>query len=253
MAYLASVPKLIGRKNYNDWAFAVENMLILDGLSGCIEGTETNEKDKQAKTKLILTIDASLYVHIKEVRTTKDLWTKLKSLFDDSGFTRRINLLRTLISTRLDDCDSMESYVNQVVETAQKLRGTGFSIDEEWIGSLLLAELPEKFSPMIMAIEHSGIAITADCIKTKLMDIQTGKVGSAFVGKDCKPDQKPLAKSSDRKVKQDKYDKSEYDKDKYDKSEKYDKYDKKEIRCYKCKQTGHYQNNCPKNNHLKIL
>jgi len=26
-------------------------------------------------------------VHIKEVRTTKDLWTKLKSMFDDSGFT----------------------------------------------------------------------------------------------------------------------------------------------------------------------
>jgi len=154
-------------------------MLILYGLSGCIEGTETNEKDKQAKAKLILTIDASLYVHIKEVRTTKDLWTKLKFLFDDSGFTRRINLLRTLISTRLDDCDSMES-VNQVVETAQKLRDTGFNIDEEWIGFLLLAGLPEKFSPMIMVIEHSGIAITADCIETKLMNIQTGKVGSAF-------------------------------------------------------------------------
>jgi len=88
----------------------------------------------------------------------------------------RFNLLRTLISMRLDDCDSMESYVNHVVKTAQKLRGTGFNIDEEWIGSLLLAGLPEKFSPMIMAIEYSGIAITTDCIKTKFMDIQTGKV-----------------------------------------------------------------------------
>lgn len=228
--YLASVPKLKGRENYNDWAFAVENMLVLDGLSACIAGTESSDKDKQAKAKLILTIDASLYVHIKEVRTTKDLWTKLKSLFDDSGFTRRINLLRTLISTRLDDCDSMGSYVNQIVETAQKLRGTGFNIDEEWIGSLLLAGLPEKFSPMIMAIEHSGIAITADCIKTKLMDMESeiGKTGSAFAGKDYKSDHKShvssTSKPADRNV----------------------KYDKKDVKCYKCKQTGHFQNKCPK-------
>jgi len=92
----------------------------------------------------------------------------------------------------------MESYVNHVVKTAQKLRGTGFNIDEEWIGSLLLAGLPEKFSPMIMAIEYSGIAITTDCIKTKFMDIQTGKVGSSFAGKDCKPDQNPPADSTSK-------------------------------------------------------
>ncbi|KAG5899044.1 hypothetical protein JTB14_000068 [Gonioctena quinquepunctata] len=34
----------------------------------------------------------------------------------------------------------MASYVNQIVETGQKSRGTGFKIDDEWIGSLLLAD-----------------------------------------------------------------------------------------------------------------
>lgn len=50
------------------------------------------------KAKLILTIDSLLYVHIKTVKTTKELCDKLKSLFDDSGFTRKISLLRRLIS-----------------------------------------------------------------------------------------------------------------------------------------------------------
>jgi len=31
----------------------------------------------------------------------------------------------------------------------QKLRDTGFNIDEKWIDSLLLTDLPEKLSPMI--------------------------------------------------------------------------------------------------------
>ena len=66
----------------------------------------------------------------------------------------------------------MTSYVTQIVETGQKLAGTGFKISDEWIGSLLLAGLTEKYSPMIMAIEHSGINITTDAIKTKLLDME---------------------------------------------------------------------------------
>lgn len=53
----------------------------------------------------------------------------------------------------------MENYINQIVETSQKLTGPGFKIDEKW---LLLA-------PMIMAVEHSGIT---ESIKAKLLDMQ---------------------------------------------------------------------------------
>lgn len=96
-------------------------------------------------------------MHIKNENTVDDLWMKLKQLFDDSGFTRKISLLRTFISIRLDNRESMT---------------------KEWIGSLLLTGLPEKFAPMIMAIEHSGIAISADVIKTKLLDMSC-EVGSS--------------------------------------------------------------------------
>lgn len=161
--YIASVPKLKGRENYSEWAFAAENFLILDNLIGCIKGTETDaDKIIQARSKLILTVDTSLFIHIKETKTAEELWIKLKKLYDDAGFARRISLLRSLISTRLENMDNMAPYVNHVIETSQKLRGTGFKIDDEWVGSLLLAGLPEKYSPMIMAIEHSGIKITAD-------------------------------------------------------------------------------------------
>lgn len=231
---MANVPKLKGRENFDDWSFAVENLLILDGLNGCIDGTETDaDKISKAKAKLILTIDASLYVHIKEPKSAKELWDKLKSLFADSGFTRKINLLRALISTRLEDCDSMGIYVNQIVETAQKLRGTGFKIDEEWIGSLLLAGLPEKFSPMIMAIEHSGIDITADSIKTKLLDMEVDadKSGSAFAGKGKMTGShsvkqrfkvgQPCAGGSREGI------------------------NVNNVKCYNCKQFGHFKNKCP--------
>ncbi|XP_074042702.1 uncharacterized protein [Leptinotarsa decemlineata] len=169
-----------GRENYSDWVFAIENFLVLEGLSKCISEVVV-EDDAKAKAKLVLTIDPSLYVHVKEAKTIKDLCDKLKSMFDDSGFAKRINLLRSLISIRLENCDSMGKYVNQIVENGQKLLGTGFKIDDEWIGSLLLAGLPEKYSPMIMAIEHSGIAISTDAIRTKLLDMEVSSISATVL------------------------------------------------------------------------
>lgn len=175
--YIVSVPKLKGRENYSEWAFAAENFLVLEGMSDFIKSETIPAEigaagDAKTRAKLILTIDSSLYVHIKNVQTTHELWKKLKNLFDDSGFTRRISLLRSLISIRLESSASMTSYVTQIIETSQKLSGTGFNINDEWVASLLLAGLTEKYSPMIMAIEHCGIPLTADAIKTKLLDME---------------------------------------------------------------------------------
>ncbi|CAD7082831.1 unnamed protein product [Hermetia illucens] len=62
-------------------------------------------------------------------------------------------------------------------------------IAKKWVGSLLLEGLPEQFAPMIMPIELSGITITTDAIKTKLIDIDdqskisSGTQQSSFASK----------------------------------------------------------------------
>jgi transposase InsO family protein len=226
-SYLVNVPKLKGRENYDDWAFAARNFLVLEGIDIDALPADLSEADqRKAKAKLVMTIDPTLYVHIKNENTVSALWNKLKQLFDDSGYTRKISLLRTLISIRLENCDSMTSYVSQMVETAQRLKGTGFEINEQWIGSLLLAGLPEKFAPMIMAIEHSGIEISADVIKTKLLDMSS-EVGSTETESAFWSKQR--TKNTDRGGKQ---------KQTSDKTGK-------QIKCYNCKKIGHYKNQCP--------
>lgn len=243
-SYLVNVPKLKGRENFSEWAFAAENFLILEGMKHCIKPTAEKKveaaDDEKTKAKLIMTIDASLYVHIKAVTTSKELWEKLKQLFDDSGFSRRISLLRTLISIRRENCSSMTSYVTQIIDTAQKLSGTGFEINDQWTGSLLLAGLPDRFSPMIMAIEHSGISITADSIKTKLLDMESTvpedcEVSGAFAtNSNHKRNNQHLSMA--RKV------------GSTDVSKSNANVKEVKIRCYRCKQTGHYRNQCTNGN-----
>lgn len=250
--YLVNVPKLKGRDNYNEWTFAAENFLILEDMLHCIKPVAGKKleaaDDTRTKAKLIMTIDSALYVHIKNVNTTLELWNKLKALFDDSGFTRRISLLRNLISIRLESCVSMQSYVTQIVETGQKLSGTGFNISDEWIGCLMLAGLSEKFMPMIMAIEHSGIEITTDAIRTKLMDMETEVSGnsqltesnSAFVSSAQKWQHKKNNSLSMAKAQTVSATKQNVN------------VNKSHIKCYRCKQTGHYKNQCPNNNNFNM-
>lgn len=244
--YLVNVPKLKGRENYDDWAFATSNFLLLEGIDLENMPADISETDKKkAKAKLVMTIDSSLYAHIKNETSVTDVWNKLKKLFDDKGYQRKISLLRTLISIRLENCESMTSYVSQIVETAQKLKGTGFEITDEWIGSLLLAGLSDRFSPMIMAIEHSGIAISADVIKTKLLDMSeevgTTDKDSAFWSK-----QQRWKSGNTNHVVKSQTSTSMSNNDSAKSSSK-------QIKCYNCKKVGHFKNKCPELKTKKTL
>lgn len=118
-SYIANVSKLRGRENYVEWAFAAENYSILDGLEKCIKEEETDAgKVIQARAKLIVTIESSLFIHIKAAKNAKELWDKMKTLYDDAGYARRITLLRSSISARLENMNNMASYVNHVIKTA---------------------------------------------------------------------------------------------------------------------------------------
>lgn len=239
--YSVNVPKLKGRENYDDWAFAAENFMILEGVDVTSAAGLSEADNKKARAKIIMTIDPSLFVHIKTEATVQDLWAKLKSLFDDRGFTRKITLLRSLISIRLESCDSMTSYVNQIVETAQRLKGTGFEINDEWIGSLLLAGLPERFSPMIMAIEHSGLKISADAIKTKLMDMSSEfevKSEGALIAH-CRQKRHLQAHSGSSKNEM-----NEMNQLPVSGNVNVSTTQKKQIRCYHCKKIGHFKSQC---------
>lgn len=106
---MVGVPKLKWCKNCGDWAFASENFFVLEGMSDFIGrkvAADKKTKDEKAKTKLIVTIDPSLYAHIKSAQTAKKLWEKL---FDDSDSTRRLSLLRTLISIHLQNCEKLRN------------------------------------------------------------------------------------------------------------------------------------------------
>lgn len=213
------IEKLKGRENFDTWKFAVKSYLEHEELWGCVDGTETDSKKvTKAKSKIVLLIEPINYVHVQSATTAKEAWESLNRAFEDNGLTRRVGLLRTLITTRLDDSNSVEEYVNKIVSTAHKLSSVGLKVSEEWIGTILLAGLPEEYKPMIMGIESSGVAVTGDSIKTKLLQ-------------DVKSNTKQVAMYSGFKKKVKVGSGSVANKN-------------KNVRCYKCNRYGHFAKSC---------
>lgn len=184
------IDRLTGSNNYHTWKFAIQNVLEMQDLEKCIlEDTDKKEKDanklKKAKNILSLSIDQTIFVHIQNCKTPLEIWNTLQRMYEDKGLSRKIGLLRNLISIRLDDCNNMQEYVDKIINTGNKLTGVGFEISEEWIGAILLAGLTEDYRPLILGIEASEKSITKDNIISKLIDnkIDAKENDNAFVSK----------------------------------------------------------------------
>lgn len=237
MSMMTSIVKLKGRENYVEWKFSVQAFLQLEGIWDVVDDTikpedesKRAEWDVKAKSRLILLVEPINFVHIQSAKTAKEVWDNLKRAFDDSGLLRRVGLLRVLITTKLENCSSMEDYVNKIVSTAHTLNGAGMQINDEWIATLLLAGLSERYEPMIMAIENGGVAISSDQIKTKLLQEMRSNTdvgcGSGGLG-----DTAMFTKKTHGKHRKQHYSQSHTD--------------KKPLKCFECHMEGHFARNCP--------
>lgn len=180
-----SIEKLIGREKFATWKFSMKTYLQHENLWCCIESPNNDpidaSKDIKAKAKLILLLDPQNYVHVQECTSAKQVWESLQQAFADNGLTRRVGLLKDLINTTLESSNSVEEYVSKIMNTAHKLRNIEFDVNDEWLGTLMLAGLPDEYKSMIMGLESSGIKICADSVKSKLIqEINTSKSAAFY-------------------------------------------------------------------------
>ncbi|KAJ8887360.1 hypothetical protein PR048_013575 [Dryococelus australis] len=82
----------------------------------------------------------------------KLLQTAEARAFEDSGLTRKEWLLRTFVTTQLDNC----IYCDTIITAAYKINDTGFNVNEKCIGILLLAGLSDEHKPITTLVRHGS-------------------------------------------------------------------------------------------------
>lgn len=210
------IEKLRGSENYLDWVFAMQNYLAVKALSGCITNPATEKDDPkliQCKAILVLNIDSKLYKYVRSCASALEVWECLKKKYEETGTCRRITLLQSLVSCKLENYDSVAEFTNDIVELSQKLNGIGFEVSDIWLGAILLAGLPSDYKPFIMGLQASGAKLEPNVIIAQLEDFENNeKKGEAL-----------FTKNKFKKGKTSKH---------------------KDATCDYCKKKGHIQKNC---------
>ncbi|KAI5632069.1 gag-polypeptide of LTR copia-type domain-containing protein [Phthorimaea operculella] len=127
------------------------------------------EKDEEALALICLHIEPPLYPYVKDATSAKSAWDSLSTAFEDKGINRRLSLLNALLDERYDKYGSMHDYVSSVMNHAQKLKEIGKGLDDDLVAIVLLRGLPDEFQPMRMAMEHSGMELTSEKVRVKLL------------------------------------------------------------------------------------
>lgn len=135
------------------------------GAPGAVETDAA--KLSATKATLILSMETTMYPHVKKCTTTLEVWRKVKELFEDRGHLRRKGRLQSLVTNKLDDCDIMAAYIANVMSTVSKLENIGLKVDDEWIIAFLLVGLSEKYQSFMGL--GANKELTSDEVKMKLL------------------------------------------------------------------------------------
>jgi hypothetical protein len=101
-------------------------------------GAADRKRDSCALGKIGLLMQPQCLVYLQGAKATKAAWQALQSAFEDKGVNRRRILLGKLFSIKLKHYTSMDSYVTQVLSTAQEIAAIGKRLDDDLITILLL-------------------------------------------------------------------------------------------------------------------
>lgn len=161
--------KLDGVSNFITWKHYIKHALILEDLWSCIESQDDiidKSKDLRALARINLAVKSNCIQYIRQAKTAKEAWNKLVTTFEDSGFVRRVLLLRTLHRASYTDFNSMEPYIEHIMNLVQQLGDIGRAIEDAEVAELILSGLPPEFDIVVSSLE--AVALSGDISSEKV-------------------------------------------------------------------------------------
>jgi len=206
---IPNIEKLEGQINYGSWKFSMRMCLMLEGLFGYVDGSNTitesadKVRDQNALAKICLSVKPNCFVHVQSAKTSKEAWDNLKSAFESRSLATVFEMTRRLFNTKQASFSSMEEYLTDILETTQKLADMGEAIEDKWIAFIIMNGVSEEYEALISSInQQTKDKIKSEEIKQILLNeserrrVKAGEVGlsangtsALFVNVNKKPNQ----------------------------------------------------------------
>ena len=165
--------------NYNFWKIRIQHLMALKYLDDLLEEDPRTDKDssitawkkedKKAQAIIGLTLSDDLLANVREVETAKEMWTKIKNIFQCHTLLNKLSARRKFYTASMQDTESVLKFANRIQQLATALKSMNVTISESEIAMALLNGLPEEYNVLISALD----AIDEDETKLKFEFIKS--------------------------------------------------------------------------------
>ncbi|XP_031332371.1 uncharacterized protein LOC116162795 [Photinus pyralis] len=160
-----NIPVLkLNNENWVIWKFQTTVMLKGQGLFEVVtgqlqkptEGVDEISKwlrnDAKAQELIVTRIEQGPLTHLLSCETSKEMWSKLKSVYDKESVVS-VHLLQQKFFLLDFGSDSVSQYISKLEEIRNKLKQAGETLSERMIMTKILMSLPERYKHFTSAWE----------------------------------------------------------------------------------------------------
>ncbi|VFQ74176.1 unnamed protein product [Cuscuta campestris] len=191
--------------------------------------------DRKAMSVIRLSLTKNVAFNILKEKTAKGIMDALSNMYEKPSAANKVFLIRELVNTRMKNGTSVTEHINKLNSILARLLSVGIKFDDEVQALLLLSSLPDTWSGTNTAVTSSAgpDRFTFEKIRDLVLgeDVRRRSSGESSEeslnivrgrgnnrGSGSKNRQRSRSKTRDSSG----------------------------VTCWKCKEVGHFRNQCPK-------
>jgi hypothetical protein len=171
------IPKLRGATNYEVWALRTSAFLTKEGLIEAITQQPPvilQDINDKALANIQLLVEDGPLLQIQYIRSAKEAWESLKTLYSPQGFTSEFLICRDFFNATLDKYSSMEEYLNKVKQLSDQLKAKQLELPKQVIIAWVLNNLTDNYegfvSNITQSLRNNTSTFTIETLFSNLLD-----------------------------------------------------------------------------------
>ncbi|VFQ93400.1 unnamed protein product [Cuscuta campestris] len=234
--------------DFSWWKMQIEDLLVqkdLDVVLGDkpekMSDADWASLDRKAMSVIRLSLTKNVAFNILKEKTAKGIMDALSNMYEKPSAANKIFLIRELVNTKMKEGTSVTEHINKLNSILARLLSVGIKFDDEVQALLLLSSLPDSWSGTVTAVTGSvgPDGFTFDQVRDLVLgeDVRRKSSGESsgellHVGRGRRNSRGSGSKNRQRSQSKTR--------------------DSSGVTCWKCKEVGHFRNQCPNDKKVNI-
>lgn len=154
----------LNNQNYSNWKFKIELLLIKEKVWNVITedpptttatttaDTKWLEKDQIARAIIGLNIEDNQLVHVRNEKTAKAAWNKLKSVHESDSVTTFVSIYRQIFTKRMEEGQDLHSHIDELNDLFQRISDMGEQFTDNAKIGTILSTLPPSWNTLVTSL-----------------------------------------------------------------------------------------------------